>query len=110
MSNLNVTILNVLRYDEKDKKTGEKTGKQKIRIGYFVLSKDNLQETDKFKGYAELSAFVDYSEDLWSKLSTKIIMQPVEFCFETMQSVRDPMKTYLKLKTINCKDEVINLV
>lgn len=107
---LNVTILNVLRYDEKNKSTGEKTGKQKIRIGYFVLSKESMQNTDKFKGYAELSVFLDYTDELWNKLSTKIIMQPVEFVFEQAQSLRDPLKTYLKLNTINCKDEVINLV
>lgn len=110
MKNLNVTIMNVLRYEEKDKKTGVKTGKEKIRVGYLVLGKESMQDTNKFKGYAEMSYFLDYSDDLWNKLSTKVIMQPVEFCFETVQSLRDPLKTYLKLNTINCKDEVISLV
>lgn len=110
MKNLNVTILNVLRYYEKNKATGELTGKQKIRIGYLVLGKDSIQETAKFKGYSENSYFLDFSEDIWNKLSNKIIMQPVEFTFESTQSARDPLKTYLKLISISCKDENISLV
>lgn len=107
---LNVTILNVLRYEEKNKATGEKTGKEKIRIGYLILGKDTIQDSAKFKGYSEMSYFLDYSEDIWNKLTNKIIMQPCEFVFESTQSVRDPLKTYLKLISIKCKDEDISLV
>ncbi len=107
---LNVTILNVLRYDEKDRTTGEKTGKEKIRIGYVLLGKDAVQESEKFKGLAEMSYFVDFSEEMWSKLSTKIISQPAQFIFESVPSMRDPLRTYLRLKTIVCKDETISLV
>lgn len=110
MKDLNVTILNVLRYEEKNKATGEKTGKEKIRIGYILLGKDSIQDTNKFKGLSEMSYFLDYSEDIWNKLSTKLISQPVSFIFESTQSTRDPLKTYLKLKSINCKDETISLV
>lgn len=107
---LNVTILNVLRYEEKNKATGEKTGKEKIRIGYLLLGKDAVQETAKFKGLSEMSYFLDFSEEVWNKLSVKLISQPVEFIFESTQSTRDPLKTYLKLISINCKDETISLV
>lgn len=107
---LNVTLLNVLRYEEKNKATGEKTGREKIRIGYLILGKESIQDTSKFRGYSEMSYFLDFNEEVWNKLSTKVIMQPVEFIFESTQSTRDPLKTYLKLKSINCKDETISLV
>ncbi len=107
---LSVTILNVLRYEEKNRTTGEKTGKEKIRIGYVLLGKDAMQESAKFKGLAEMSYFLDYSDEVWNKLSTKVISQPVEFVFENVQSVRDPLRTYLRLKMINCKDGTISLV
>lgn len=108
--NLNVTIINVLLYDEKNKSTGELTGKKKIRIGYLSLGKERLQEKEKFKGYAEFSYFLDYDESFWNKLTPKFIMQPCEFEFEERPSERDPLKTYLKLVSINCKDENISLV
>lgn len=107
---MNVTILNVLRYEEKDRISKEKTGREKIRIGYVLLGKDAMQDTSKFKGLSEMSYFLDYSDEIWNKLNTKVISQPAEFIFDSMQSTRDPLKTYLKLVCINCKDEVINLV
>lgn len=110
MKSLNVTIINVLRYDEKNKATGEKTGKEKIRIGYLLLGKDATRETEKFRGLSEMSYFLDYSDEIWNKLSLKLISQPVEFIFESTQSAIDPLKTYLKLVSINCKDENISLV
>lgn len=110
MKNLNVTIINVLRYEEKNKATGEKTGKQKIRIGYLLLGKDAVRETDKFRGLSEMSYFLDYSDDIWNKLTLKLISQPVELIFDSVQSTVDPLKTYLKLVSINCKDENISLV
>lgn len=107
---LNATILSVLRYDEKDKKTGEKTGKKKIRIDYVMLGKDAIQDNENFRGYSQLSCFIDDKNDVWSKLTTKVIMQPVEIILENVPSARDPFKSYVRVNSINTKDEVINLV
>lgn len=107
---INATIISVLRYDEKDKNTKEKTGKQKIRIDYLMLGKDSIQDRGNFRGYANLSCFIDYNESIWSKLTTKLIMQPVEMVLEQVPSARDPFKSYVRVKNINTKDEVISLV
>lgn len=107
---INATIISVLRYDEKDKKTGEKTGKQKIRIDYLMLGKEAMQDKDNFRGYSSLSCFIDCNDTLWSKLTTKVIMQPVELVLEQVPSARDPFKSYVRVNSINTKDEVISLV
>lgn len=107
---INATIISVLRYDEKNKKTGEKTGKEKIRIDYIMLGKEAMQDNERFRGYAILSCFVDNVNDLFSKLTTKVIMQPVEIVLEQVPSQRDPFKTYVRVNSINTKDEVISLV
>lgn len=107
---INATIFSVLRYEEKDKTTKEKTGKWKIRIDYLMLGKDSIQDNTNFRGYSNLSCFIDYTESLWNKLTTKIIMQPIELVLESVPSVRDPFKSYVKVKSINTKDEVISLV
>lgn len=107
---INATIVSVLRYEEKDKTTKEKTGKWKIRIDYLMLGKDSIQDNTNFRGYSNLSCFIDYTESLWNKLTTKIIMQPIELVLESVPSARDPFKSYVKVKSINTKDEVISLV
>lgn len=107
---INATIISVLRYDEKDRNTKEKTGKQKIRIDYLMLGKESIQDKSNFRGYANLSCFIDYNENIWSKLTTKVIMQPVEMVLEQVPSARDPFKSYVRVKSINTKDEVISLV
>lgn len=107
---INATIISVLRYDEKNKQTGEKTGKQKIRIDYLMLGKDSIQDKEKFRGYANLTCFIDYNETIWSKLTTRVIMQPVEMVLEQVPSARDPFKSYTRVNSINTKDEVISLV
>lgn len=107
---INATILNVLRYDEKNKQTGEKTGKQKIRIDYLMLGKESIQDKTNFRGYAPLTAFIDYNETIWNKLTVKVIMQPVEIVLEQVPSTRDPLKSYTRMNAINTKDEVISLV
>lgn len=107
---INATILSVLQYDEKDKTTKEPTGKKKIRIDYLMLGKESIQDKEKFRGYSVLACFIDYNETLWSKLTTKVIMQPVEMVLEQVPSAKDPFKSYTRVKSINTKDEVISLV
>lgn len=101
---LTATIVSFLRYEDKDKKTGQKTGKEKVRIEYLLLNKDNFQERDKFVGYASLSAFVDCTPELWEKLNANLIMKPVEMVFESVPSMTDPFKSFVRLKAINSKE------
>lgn len=107
---ISATILSVLQYDEKNRNTKEPTGKKKIRIDYLMLGKEGIQDREKFRGYTVLACFIDFNETLWSKLTTKVIMQPVEIQLEQVPSARDPFKTYVRINSINTKDEVISLV
>lgn len=107
--NLNVTILNALLYEEKNK-NGEKTGKQKIRMDYIILGKESYQEGTKFHGYSVLNCYVENKDNIFDKLNAKVIMQPVELELEQVPSARDPFKTYVRVNCIHAKDEVINLL
>ena len=66
-----------------------------------MLGKDSIQDNTNFRGYSNLSCFIDYTESLWNKLTTKIIMQPIELVLESVPSARDPFKSYVKVKSIN---------
>lgn len=107
---INATILSVLQYEEKDKQTKEPTGKKKIRMDYLMLGKESIQDRDRFRGYSVLACYIDYSEEIWNQLTTKVIMQPVEMVLEQVPSARDPFKSHVRVNSINTKDAVISLV
>lgn len=100
---LNVTILNVLRYTDKE------TGEPKIRIGYINNDSKCIENTSKFKGYPELSVFLD-ENDLWDKLDMTLIGNIAKFVFERTPNPRNPLKDIVKLKTIKCKDVNISIL
>lgn len=100
---LKVTILNFLKYSDKE------TGKPKIRIGYINNSSDYIENTDKFKGYPELSVFLD-DTDLWDKLTMGLVGQVATFTFEKKPNPRNPLKDITYLKNIKCKDVDISIL
>lgn len=94
---LSVTILNILRYEDKE------TKKPKIRIGYINNDTAYIENSSKFRGYPELSVFLD-DNGLWDKLSIDIVGKVVKFIFDKRVNPRNPLKDITVLKEIKTKD------
>lgn len=101
---LKVIIQNVLKYEDKESK-----GTYKSRLGYFIADKSAISSSDKFKGIAELSIFTN-NTDLFEKLNVSHMGQSATLKFSEQANPRNPLKTYLVLKEIIFKDEVISLL
>lgn len=100
---LKVTLLNILRYSDKQ------TGAAKIRIGYINNDAKYIENTDKFKGYPELSVFLD-DNGLWEKLPFSLIGQVCTFKFKKLPNPRNPLKDITVLEHIECKDTDISIL
>lgn len=87
---LHAIILNVLKYTDK------KTNKDKLRIGYILSDENSFQNTDKFKGYSELSYFCDDLE-LFQKIDKSFILNNCIFTFDEVSYPSNPLRKYLKL-------------
>lgn len=94
---LSVTILNILRYEDKI------TKEPKIRIGYINNDKSYISNTAKMKGMPELSVYLD-DKDLWDKLDVGLCGRPVMMTFEKQANPRNPLKEVAVLKKISSKD------
>ncbi len=101
---LSCTITNLLKYQDK------KTGEDKIRIGYIYQEKGSCMDTDKQKGFPELSAYVKYSDELWKTITLKDIFQPAIFVFQEQKSAYNPFRVINILKTIKVNDKVISIL
>lgn len=99
---LNVTVLNILRYNDKN------TNEPKIRIGYINNDSKYIENTDKFRGYPELSVFFD-DNGLWEKLDLKLVGQIVKFTFAKEVNPRNPLKDITKLTKITCEKANVNI-
>ena len=104
MRELQTTIVSLLKYNDK------KTNADKIRIGYLNQTKGSLMNTDKQKGYPELSAYVDYSDNLWNQIDVKDIFQPCIFRFEESTSAYNPFRVVNILKEIQIGDKTISVL
>lgn len=101
---LKVIIQNVLKYEDKSEK-----GKYKSRLGYFLDSSDAYQETDKYKGIAELSYFGNDTQ-IFDKLSIKHMGKSATLVFKKVANVRNPLKDSSKLIKIMFKDETVDIL
>lgn len=101
---LKVLIQNVLKYEDK-----KNPGVYKTRLGYFVPDSESLQSTDKFKGFAELSYFSNDTK-LFESLETKHMGQSAVLKFKEVSNPSNPLKSSLKLTTIEFKNETISLL
>ena len=90
---LNVTLLNFLRYEDKE------TKKPKIRIGYINNDKAYIENTDKFKGYAELSVYID-DKNCWDFFKTEMTGDTAIFTFAKRPNPRNPLKDVTVLQSI----------
>lgn len=104
MRELQITIVSLLKYNDK------KTNADKIRIGYLNQTKGSLMNTNKQKGYPELSVYVNYSDNLWNGIDVKDIFQPAIFVFEEIPSTYDPMRIMNVLKEIKFGDKTISVL
>lgn len=100
---LSVTILNFLSYEDKDTKV------PKVRIGYINNDSKYVENSAKFKGYPELSVYLD-DNGLWEKLNINLVGQVAEFEFEKRVNPRNPLKDINILKSIKCKDAVVDIL
>lgn len=101
---LKVIIQNVLKFEDKENK-----GVFKSRLGYFVADKSGISNTDKFKGFPELSLFTKDTK-LFDTLGIEHIGQSATLRFTEESNPRNPLRTYLALKEIVFKDETISLL
>lgn len=91
---LNVTILNILRYEDKT------TKEPKIRIGYINNDKAYIENTAKVKGLPELSVYID-DKDLWDKLDVGLCGRPCTLTFDKKPNPRNPLKDITILTKIS---------
>lgn len=101
---LKVIIQSVLKYEDKENK-----GVFKSRLGYFLADASAVQNTDKFKGIAELSVFTNDTK-LFDSLKSEHMGKSATLKFTEEPSPRNPLRTYLRLKEIIFKDETISLL
>lgn len=90
---LNVTILNFIRYEDKE------TKKPKIRIGYINNDKNYIERGTKVKGYPELSVYID-DNALWDLFDVAMCGDTAVFVFEKTPNPRNPLKDITHLVEI----------
>lgn len=90
---LKVTILNFLKYEDK------KTGQEKIRIGYINNDVSYIANKEKFKGFAELSIFLDNAK-IWDQLKVEMCGDTAEFEFTSEPNPSNPLRNVTKLVRI----------
>lgn len=100
---LKVTILNFLRYEDKETKA------PKVRIGYINNESAYIENSAKFRGYPELSVFLD-DNGLWDKLTMDLVGQIATFTFDKKPNPRNPLRDLTILKKISCKNVNIDIL
>lgn len=101
---LKVIIQNVLIYEDKEQK-----GKMKTRLGYLLNDTQAYQNTEKFKGLAELSYFANDTQ-IFDKLSVEHMGKAATLVFTKVANSRNPLKDSLKLTKIVFKDETVDIL
>lgn len=95
-----VELLNVCKYETKEEK------KQRTMINYRILSEEALQQrSEKFKGYAVLTAYFDGWE-VYEKIPNNYCGKAVNLIIEKTQSPYDPLKEISRVVKINDIDLV----
>lgn len=97
-----VELISCLTYKDRD-------GDISTRLGYRLLSPDYLQDTSKFKGYAEMSYFCK-GTDLFNKLNKDYFGVQAEIMTEERPSKNNPMRKITVVKSVKVGNELINLL
>lgn len=99
---IQVELLSVLAYTDK------KTNEPKTRLGYRCLEPKYKQNTEKLKGFSELSIYLD-NHDLFNKLTADMFGVQAELEFEEKPTISNPLKNVLTLKTIRVGNNAISV-
>lgn len=97
-----VELTNCLKYKDK------KTGNDKVRLGYRLKDNKYNQNSLTFKGYAEMSYFLE-GTGLFDKMKSEYFGMPAELTMEEQPSPSNPMRKIAVLKQIRIGNEVINV-
>lgn len=101
--NLKIMLTNCLVYEDKQ------TGLKKTRIGYTMAEDQFLQETEKFKGFPELSAFYD-SVEPFERIPKDFFRKTVTATVEDQPNPRNPLKLTKIITQLKLDNRVINLL
>lgn len=102
---ISVQILSMCKYISKT------DNKEKIRIDYICNEEKYLNDKEKFRGYPVLTYYInDLINENWNILDVDLVGKPVDFIFEKVPSVQNPLKEFNKLKEICTKNGSISLL
>lgn len=100
---LKITLTSCLVYEDKT------TGKNKTRLGYMVADVSFRQDSEKFKGFPDLSVFYD-GTDIFTKLPVDWFGVSVIATIENKPNPRNPLRENKVIKSLKLGNSVINLV
>lgn len=100
---LKITLTSCLVYQDKT------TNQDKTRVGYIVADTSFRQDSEKFKGFPDLSIFYDGTE-VFNKLPVDWFGLPVVATIESKPNPRNPLRETKVIKTLKLGSNVINLV
>lgn len=96
-----VEILNMVKFN--------KDGVDKVRIAYRMLSNTTISNTEKFKGYADLSIYTDSTKPF--ELPVEYFGKHLKFLLKEEVNPNDPTKKKIKLsKILNENDKDLCVV
>ena len=99
--NLQIMILNTMKY--------EKDGTNRSRLAYIIPNTESFSDTEKFRGYSELSAYRNDSA-FYDKIPIEFIGQKCSIKIEEKPSKLNPMKSYKEIVEVSCNGKIISLV
>lgn len=100
---MKIVLTNSLVYEDKQTHT------PKTRLGYRMAEEQFSQETDKFKGYAELSAFYDTSE-AFNKIPKNFYGKTLIATVESSPNPRNPLKESKIISQLKLDNHVVDLL
>ena len=97
-----VELISCLTYKDQD-------GEKSTRLGYRLLSPDYLQDSEKFKGFSEMSYFCKGTE-LFDRMKKDFFGVQAEIVTEERPSKNNPLRKVTVVKSIKVGNELINLL
>ena len=98
-----VELISCLVYEDKETKA------KKTRLGYRMLDPKLIQVSDKFKGYSELSFFLDGTK-LFDWLKGSDFGVQVTIKVTEVPSVSNPLRKSVVLQSVKIGNEHIDLL
>lgn len=99
----NILLLNVLAYEKKD------TKKKGTRLGLIFTDKDSLQDTEKFKGFSDVSLYYD-GHDVFNKIPVSWIGRPLTAYIKEISNRSNPMRKKQVISCIEYENNSIDLL